>query len=497
MKIFDTANIREADRLTITRQSITSYDLMERAANEAFLWLKNRFTDKETVFHVFCGKGNNGGDGLVIARLLHENHNYTVHLNIVGEGNPSEDFNKALELATAAGMQYNKPVDIQNGDLRKAIIIDALFGIGLSRELNDEFKNTIDYINNSEAFIVSIDVPSGMFLDRPTSHAVEADVVLTFQCPKLAFFLTHNYRFIKDIEVIDIGLDKEFINNAESFIHYIDRFEACARFKEIPYYAHKGTQGHALIIGGSYGKIGAVNLAARAALKSGCGLVTAYVPECGYIPLQSSFPEAMVLTDSERHITKINFDLQPKAIGIGPGLGMHHETQQALLDFFQENKIPLVIDADALNILSENRGYLKFLPENSILSPHPKELQRLIGAWEDDFDKLEKLKDFSKEYNCIIVVKDARTIVVHHDHLYINSTGNAALATGGSGDVLTGIITGLVAQGYDPVDAAILGVYLHGKSADTGINKTGMHSFTASSVLDYLGEAWLQVQALQ
>lgn len=496
MKIFDTSNIREADKLTIARQGITSFELMERAGNEAFLWLRNRFTDKETVFHVFCGKGNNGGDGLVIARLLHQSTNYKVYLNIVGDGRPTEDFNQALEKITAEGIEYNQHAEILPYDKGKTVIIDALFGIGLSRELDDDCKNTIQHINNSGAYIVSIDVPSGMFMDKPTEFAVNADVVLTFQFPKLAFFLPSNYKFVKDIQVLDIGLDNEFIDQTDSAYNYIDKFEACGRYRPVPLHAHKGMLGHALIIGGSYGKVGAALLSAKAALKSGCGLVTAYVPECGYIPLQSSFPEAMALTDGEKHIASIDFEIQPKAIGIGPGIGTHEETQQALYSFLKKNKTPLVVDADALNILADNKEWLKLLPEGSIITPHPKELERLIGKWDDDFDRLKKLKAFSNQYNIIIVAKDWRTMIIYKDNVYINSTGNAALATGGSGDVLTGILTGLMAQGYTPHKAAVFGVYLHGLTADIGVVKTGVQAFTASSILDYLGEAYLKIEGL-
>ena len=494
MKIFDAATIRKADELTIERQGITSLDLMERAANEVYLWLKNRFPDKETVFHVFCGKGNNGGDGLVVARLL-KSEKYTLYLNIVGEGNPSSDFAANLEKINTEGIEYNKNVAISSFGKGKAVVIDALFGIGLSRELNDEYKAVIDTINKSGAFVVSIDVPSGMFMDKPTEFAIQADEVLTFQFPKLAFYLRDNYRFIKNITVIDIGLDKDYIAEAHSNYYLTDKFDAYHKCKPVSAYAHKGTQGHALIIGGSYGKAGAVNLAARAALKSGCGLFTAYVPGCAYIPLQASFPEGMVLTGGETYIEYIEFDLQPKAIGIGPGMGVHENTQQALQVFLNGVNVPLVIDADALNILAENPQWLELLPQRTIITPHPKELERLMGEWDNDFDKLEKLKAFASRYNIIVVAKDARTFIADGNSIHINATGNAALATGGSGDVLTGIITGLLAQGYDPLDAAVFGVYLHGLTADIGASELGMHAFTASSILDYIGRAYLQVQS--
>ncbi|OYQ31932.1 hypothetical protein CHU92_14915 [Flavobacterium cyanobacteriorum] len=494
MKIFNAAQIREADRLTIIRQGISSGGLMERVGNEVYLWLKNRFPDKETVFHVFCGKGNNGGDGLVIARLL-RNDKYTLHLTIAGENTPSPDFAANLEKINREGIPYNTTTEISSYGKGKAVVVDALFGTGLTREPAGEYKGIIEKINNSGAYVVSVDVPSGLFLDRPTGFAVKADEVLTFQFPKLAFFLPGNYRYINKMHIIDIGLDKDFINDTVTGYYFTDKFEAYRLYRPVPYYAHKGTRGHVLVIGGSYGKTGAVHLAARAALTSGCGLVTALVPQCGYVPLQASFPEAMVLTNGETHLQEIAFALKPAAIAIGPGMGTDEETQQALHNFLFDNKIPMVVDADALNILSENLQWLELLPPKSVITPHPKELERLMGTWNDDFDKIDKLKAFSKKHSVIIVAKDARTLVVNGDAVYVNSTGNAALATGGSGDVLAGLITGLIAQQYTPADAAVFGVYLHGLSADIGVAETGTQAFTASSILHYLGRAYLQAES--
>lgn len=249
-----------------------------------------------------------------------------------------------------------------------------------------------------------------------------------------------------------------------------------------------------LSLGGSYGKIGAVCISAEAALKSGCGLVTTYIPKCGYTAVQSYFPEAMVLSQGEEYITSISFELEPKAVGIGPGIGQHPDTQKAFFEFLKTYKNPIVIDADALNMLSYNKDWLKLLPENSILTPHPKELERLIGSWQDDFEKLEKMKTFSAAYNVILVCKDAYTAIVNNSSIHINNTGNAGLATAGSGDALTGIITGLLAQSYNPVDAAILGVYLHGLTADIAVKDIGMQAFTASMIADYIGKAYLKIE---
>lgn len=494
MKIFETINIREADNITIANQGLTSFQLMERAATEVFLWIKKHRPDKETTFHVFCGRGNNGGDGLVVARLLHEAH-YPVHITIIEEaGTPTPDFELALQKVKEAGMECNLNDDYKY-EKGKLVYIDALFGTGLSRDLHPKVAEAIERINACDGKVLSIDVPSGMFMDRPTEIAVESHVVMTFQFPKLAFYLPGNSRFINKIAILDIGLDKEYIANTPTSYHLSDCPSVLQRYRPVSRYAHKGTQGHALLIGGSYGKIGAVVLAAKAALKSGCGLVTAYIPKCGYDSMQTAFPEAMALTDSQEHITNITFDFQPKAIGIGPGMGQHEDTKNALHGFLKLNNTPLVVDADALNILSYNKEWLGLLPENTIITPHPKELERLMGSWEDDFDRLEKMKAFATAHNLVLVAKDAHTMVVHGGEVYVNTTGNAALATGGTGDTLTGIITGLLAQGYSAPDAAILGVYLHGLTADIAVEETGTQAFTASDVVGYLGKAYLNIEA--
>lgn len=492
MKILTTDQIREADSATIRSQGITSLQLMERAANEVFLWLKKEFPDKETVFHVFCGKGNNGGDGLVVARLLAKD-GYEVLLNIVGNGMPSADFTASLDKIQDEKLEFDQTGEISSFGRGRAVVIDALLGIGLTREPEGEYAAAIEKINNSHVFVVSIDVPSGMFMDRPSPLAVSADVVLTFQSTKLAFYLPGNYGFIKKVVILDIGLDKDYIENTPTDYYFTNREAALQRYRPVPYYAHKGTQGHALIIGGSYGKIGAVTLAAKAALKSGCGLVTALLPECGYNVIQAALPEVMALTSGLRHIDEISFDLKTDATGIGPGMGMDPQTQQAFHDFLKRRSLPLVIDADALNILSLNKDWLGLLPQNSILTPHPKELERLMGVWQDDFDKLEMLKAFSQKYRVIIVAKDARTFIIDGDTVHINATGNAALATGGSGDVLAGIITGLLAQGYNSASAAVTGVYIHGLTADIAVGETGMQAFTASTITKYLGRSFLEM----
>jgi hydroxyethylthiazole kinase-like uncharacterized protein yjeF len=275
----------------------------------------------------------------------------------------------------------------------------------------------------------------------------------------------------------------------------IDKSEILKRYKPIKANAHKGIQGHALLVGGSYGKIGAMTLSSKACLKTGCGLVTVFIPRCGYEILQTANPEVMVLTDiSVKYITRIEFNFVPQAIGIGPGIGQDIETHTALHRFLKTNEIPLVIDADALNILSQNKQWLSFLPEKTIFTPHLKELERLIGSWDSDAEKIEKTIAFSKEFQLVIVMKGAPTKIIDGDTLYENTTGNAALATAGTGDVLTGMITSLLAQSYEPIDAAILGVYLHGLTADIALPETGYQAFIASDCIEHIGKAYLSLE---
>lgn len=274
-----------------------------------------------------------------------------------------------------------------------------------------------------------------------------------------------------------IELSREFVQNL---------------YQPIAIDTHKGRQGHALLIGGSYGKMGSVCLSSRAAIRSGCGLVTAFIPKCGYEIVQIAIPEVMVLTDrSEEFISTIGYEFVPNSIGIGMGIGQHQETQEAIHAFLVKTSAHLIVDADALNILSTNKDWLSLLPKKAILTPHKKELQRLIGIWQSDEEMWDKVTAFSKAYDVIIVVKGAPTHIIDGEAMYKNTTGNAALATAGSGDVLTGIITSLVAQGYAPLHAALLGVYLHGLTADLALPETGMHSFIASDIIRYLGKAFL------
>ncbi|GAA4054505.1 NAD(P)H-hydrate dehydratase [Flavobacterium chungnamense] len=266
-------------------------------------------------------------------------------------------------------------------------------------------------------------------------------------------------------------------------------------YKPIVNDTHKGIQGHALLIGGSYSKMGSVCLSSKAALKSGCGLVTAFVPKCGYEIVQIAFPEAMVLIDeNEKVLSNIEYTIEPDAIGIGMGIGQDVITEKAFYNFLLQNKTNLVIDADGLNILSKNNNWLSLLPQKTIITPHKKELERLIGTWQSEEEKLEKVIQFSLDHDLVVVVKGAPTLVIYHSEIYQNTTGNQALATAGSGDVLSGIITSLLAQSYNPINAAILGVYLHGLTADIAAPEMSYQAFVASDIISYLGKVYLSLE---
>jgi len=498
MKLFSAEQIYAADKFTIAKQKITTDELMERSAVQIFNWMHLRMQGAPVKIHLFCGIGNNGGDGIALARHLQE-HGYNIAVYVVNYSTKrSKDFLINLDRLKARKIWPNfMDSDCEFPEIGvDDIIVDAIFGIGLNRAPADWVGKLIAHLHNSKAFILSVDIPSGLYADRVPKKqdaVVKANFVLSFQAPKLVFFLPETGIFIDQWEVLDIGLDAEFLTKEETRYTLIGKNEVLPMYIPRQKFSHKGTYGHALMVGGSHGKIGAVKLASAAALKIGAGLVTTYVPNCGYQILQTSLPEAMVLTDGEKTLSKIDFTISPTILGVGMGMGTEPETIKAFITFLKLNKMPLVIDADGLNILATDIALCSHLPAQSVLTPHPRELERLVGKWKDDFDKLKKVKALSKKYDCVVVIKGAHTITVYKENGYVNTTGNPGMATAGCGDVLTGVITGLIAQGYEPLHAAIFGVYLHGKSADLQIEKTGYQALIASDVAEGLGAAFLDL----
>ena len=497
MKIFSAEQIYKADKLTIEKEQISSDMLMERAATRLFEWIHTRLQGAQVNIQLFCGIGNNGGDGIVLARHLKE-HGYNIQVHVV---NYSEKRSKDFLLNLERLKDRKIWPDFINEDSSfplispEDIVVDAVFGIGLSRPLDSWVANLIGHINASRAFVLSVDIPSGMPMDSvPESEVISANHVLSFQVPKLAFFLPQTGIYVDQWEILDIGLDTEFLAQEQVGYELMDPSVIVPLYRPRDRFSHKGTFGHALIVGGSYGKIGAVQLASNACLTVGSGLVTAFVPKCGYNSLQTALPEIMVLTDDdEENIEQITVPFAPDAVGIGVGMGTSEDTAKAFSTFLKNQKNPMVIDADGLNLLSKHPEMLKDLPRQSILTPHPKELERLIGEWKDDIDKLEKTKLFSSKNDCIVVIKGAYSITIYQDKGYINSTGNPGMATAGSGDVLTGMLTGLLAQGYEPLPACVLGVYLHGLAGDITAHQYGYEALKASMLVDNIGRSYQEL----
>lgn len=498
MKIFSSNQLYQADQLTTERQEITSTDLMERAGIQIFNWLHERLQGAQLPIHIFCGIGNNGGDGLVVGRLLIEN-GYKVNVLIVNFSDKrSKDFLINYDRIKNVSNIWPKLMSSESDFPTIAeddIIIDAIFGIGLNRSLNGWVKQLIQYLNNHSTFKLAIDIPSGLFANHPIDDpeaVLIADHTLTFQTPKLAFFLPETDKYTPYYEVLDIGLDLAFLNAAEPLAHVILKAEAQVLYRQRKKNDHKGTFGHALIVAGSYGKIGAAILASKSAFRAGVGLVSCFIPKCGYSIVQTALPEAMVITDvNDNIISDIKIDFQPSAIAVGMGIGTHKETISALKTLFSETKASFVIDADALNCISKDKELLKLLPKNSILTPHLGELKRLIGEWNNDYDRLEKAKKFSVMHKAILIIKGANTITVNGNDLYINTTGNPGMATAGSGDALSGVIVGLLSQGYDPLSSSIFGVYLHGSAGNIIAQKISYEAIIASDIIDNLGNAYL------
>ncbi|AMM50633.1 carbohydrate kinase [Rufibacter sp. DG15C] len=502
MKILSAAQTRSADAYTIQHEPITSLDLMERASGALVKWLTARYSPA-VPFAIFCGPGNNGGDGLAAARLLH-NSGYNVQVFLVEEAGQtkSEDFSQNLKRLPKEIPQHSiQSIEDLPNVSSDTVLLDALFGSGLSRPLHGIYAQVVEKMNQFGGTVISVDIPSGLFADEgllQDNAVVHATHTVTFEQPKLSFLLPSSGIYVGKWHVVPIGLHPAFLQEVSSPYQFLTPAFVKTILKPRQKYAHKGTYGHALIIGGSYGKLGALILAAKAALRAGVGLLTVQVPQVGYSIVQTAVPEAMALTDAhDLHFTR--FTGQPDAyacLGIGPGLGQAEDTRLALEVLFRHHLPPLVLDADALNLLAADRTLLRTLPEGSILTPHLKEFERLAGPATDDFHRLQLLQSFCHEHKCYVVLKGAHSCVgTPTGEFYFNSTGNPGMATGGSGDVLTGILTSLRAQGYTALETCLLGVYLHGLAGDLAAQEMGQASLVASDLTAFLGKAFLALQA--
>ena len=503
MKIFHCEQIRDIDADTIKNEPVSSVDLMERASLELFKWFSGKY-DRARRVMIFAGPGNNGGDGLALARLL-ANNRYEPQVYYVDfTGSTSADWNENHARLEKLGLVPFKKISsadqfpaIFSGD----IIIDAIFGSGLNRPAKGLPAEIINLINLSDTEVVAIDIPSGLFGEDNSSNIreniVKARYTLSFQFPKLSFFFAENEEFTGEWHILPIGLSKTAIENISTPYTFLLKEDIAPFIRNRKKFDHKGAFGHGLLIAGSYGKMGAAILGSKAALRAGIGLLTCHIPYGGNIILQTSVPEAMIEADrSEKIISDKPETGRYDAVGIGPGLGTSAESGEVLHNLLKTYTKPLVIDADALNILSLNPKWYMLLNENIILTPHPKEFERLTKPADNSYKRLQSQIKFSVDYNCFIVLKGAYTSVTTPEgKAYFNSTGNPGMATGGSGDVLTGIVLSLLAQGYSIEKSALAAVYLHGMAGDIAAEESGFESLIASDLVNKTGEAFRRIKA--
>ncbi|MCU4164491.1 NAD(P)H-hydrate dehydratase [Marinilabiliaceae bacterium A049] len=498
MKILNSLQIKGVDIATIHNEPVESIDLMERASRAFY----NRFVELCPNYPVvvLAGPGNNGGDALAVARmLLEDKRKVRVIVFKVRDNKLSEDASINLNRLM---QNYSDVIAEADEQVRLNItseewIIDGLFGSGLNKPVTGVYAEVIQEINNADNPVVSIDVPSGLYCENNSDEnlqtCIKATYTITFQIPKLAFFFSDNEAYVGNWEVVDIGLNQEAIDNSDTSYYLTEESDISRLLIKRNRFDHKGKFGHALLMSGSYGKMGAAVLASKACMKTGVGLLTTHVPRLGYNIIQTAVPEAMASIDRSdilisEHPALEEFD----AIGIGPGIGIKPNTITALFELMQQlNNKPLVLDADAINILSKDQRCYDAIPESSILTPHPGELDRLLGKSTNASERLQKAIDFAKEKHVVIILKGANTAVINADgECWFNSTGNAGMATAGSGDVLTGIVLSFLAQSYSPFDAARVAVYVHGLSADEFIKTASMESLTASDIIDCLNKAF-------
>ena len=500
MKIFTAAQIRACDAYTIYALGIRSDELMEIAAGKCLSWIKEHLP-KDTLFVVLCGTGNNGGDGLALTRLLHQRGYGVKAFLLQFSGELSPDCKSNLQRLQGIGKDLVSivPPDTFITDLQPHIvIIDAILGTGLSRPVTDWIAAFIGHLNQLPNKKIAIDIPSGLPADMiPDKDATILKVqhTLSFQFYKRSFLHPESAVHAGDIHLLNIGLDNTFIKSTHSQYKTIEASDIAAIYRPRDPFGHKGTFGSVFMAGGSYGKMGAITLSARAALRAGAGLVTALVPGIGYHILQTAVPEVMCITNGNLALENLDGWEQASAIGIGPGMSTDPKVIQAMSVFFDTCKTPVVIDADALNCIAKQPDLLAKLPKGSVLTPHPKEFSRLFGENTNSMIQLDNARIQAMRYNVNIVLKGHHTAVITTEgECWYNMTGNAGMATGGAGDVLTGIITGLLAQGYAPHEAAILGVYLHGVAGDLAAKELSQEALIAGDIIDYLGKAFLTLQ---
>lgn len=498
MKIFSVKQIKDWDAYTIKHEPIKSVDLMERAATECFDWIIRNFDDYYH-FKIFCGKGNNGGDGLAIARLL-KSIKYRVSAYVIGnDKSGTEDFEENLKKLkkTSTDITLLRDEQFFPEISEQDVIIDALFGTGLNKPATGLYQKLINFINTKRSQVVSIDVPSGLYIDKSSKAEnveqaiIKANYTLTFGNEKLAFLVAENEVYIGEVFLMDIGLSEEYEKTTESPFEFIDESIISGIYRRRKDFSNKGNYGYASLLCGSYGMMGAAVLSAYGCLRSGVGKLTCIICEAGYNIMQTAVPEAMCKIAGEKHIHGYREYEDFDVVGIGPGIGKYDSHKKLIEDLFTNFKKPVVIDADALNVLSENQDLYFSIPQNSIITPHPKEFERLFGKSVSDFERINRALLKAKELKIYIVLKGHHTFIATPEgNGLFNSSGNVGMATAGAGDVLTGIISGLLAQNYSPLNSCILGIYLHGLAGDIAAKKLSQEAMIAGDIVENLGNAF-------
>ncbi len=483
MKILTGNDIRDIDRYTIEREPISSLLLIERAGNKIAEAIESIIEENRQIIF-FVGKGNNGADGIVAAvKLFEKGYNIKiVTLFPYEETTPEYKFFINRIPAELERVPFEK----EKTFCKEAVIVDAIVGTGINRELSGVAREAVDYINDSPLDVISIDMPSGLKCEWDRDPvAVKSQCTITVEFPKLSMLMPESGECCGDIVVVTDILLKEYFDQNNSIYEYVNKEDISKLLKRRQKFSHKGNYGHTLLIGGSEGHEGAIILAAMAATKSGCGLVSVQSNNIARMALLCNTPEVMTIPWEIGDIPDNIDDFS--SIGIGCGMGKKPDAVTRLKNLLDRYNKPVVFDADALNIISDNKYLLNNVPKGSIFTPHPGELKRLIGEWDGDKDKLEKTTEISYKYGVYIIIKGAHTVICTPEGRYlINSSGNAILARGGSGDILCGVISGLLARGYSPLDAAIIGVYYHGKAADDSINVFGADSVNINDILTQL-----------
>lgn len=502
MKIFRSSEVKKIDEYTVKHEPVLPEDLMERAASKLFEWYAKRFPVAVPVY-LFAGPGNNGGDGLALARIMADKSYKpkVFYVDIGGSISPVWK-NKKDRLINETNVPFSVIKGIQDfpGINKGEVIIDAIFGSGLTRPVEGLAGEVVSKINHTGATVISVDIPSGLFgEDNSVSipeNIIKADYTLSFQFPKLSFMFPENEKYTGEWAVLPIGLHQDVINRMDTPWIFIDKDIVLPFIKKRNKFDHKGNYGHALLTGGSYGKTGAIALGAKAALRTGAGLLSCHIPSSGNIILQTYIPEAMVINDkSDKIITEKIVTDRYNALGIGPGMGTEQETQEVFHEMIKQSEKKIVIDADGLNILSMNKDWFFELPHEAVLTPHPKEFERLAGSSSDGYARLMKQMEFAQKYKCIVVLKGAYTSVASPGgKVWFNSSGNPGMATAGSGDVLTGMILSFLAQGYNALAAALTGVFIHGLAGDIAAERISGESLIASDIVDSIGEAFKKIR---